>query len=55
MDKLTEAFRYLDADDLDAIVAEFAWRAETMAEANGNWAAVYALIACAAVDALNDK
>ncbi|PSK63412.1 hypothetical protein B0E53_04659 [Micromonospora sp. MH33] len=55
MNDLVTAFRELDAGDLDAIVSEFAWRAEVMAEANGDWSRVYALIACAAVDALNAK
>lgn len=55
MEKLTEAFRELDASDIEAIVSEFAWRAEVMAEANGDWSRVYALIACAAVDALHAK
>lgn len=55
MEKLTEAFRELDASGIEAIVSEFAWRAEVMAEANGDWSRVYALIACAAVDALHAK
>jgi hypothetical protein len=55
MENLVCAFRELDASDLDAIVAEFAWRAEVMAEANGDWSRVYAVIACAAIDARNAK
>lgn len=55
MDKLAEALSALPADDLEAIVCEFSWRAEVMAETNGDWSRVYAVIACAAVDALNSR
>ncbi|MFC7544849.1 hypothetical protein [Plantactinospora sp. GCM10030261] len=53
MEKLVAAFRELDADDLDVMAEEFYGRTEKCLEAGkDNWAQVYALIAVAAVDAL---
>ncbi|MBM0226460.1 hypothetical protein [Micromonospora sp. ATA51] len=56
MENLVTAFRQLEADDLDVMADEFYTRTEKCLE-NGQdaWAQVYALIACAAIDALNEQ
>lgn len=53
MDQLTEALADVPAEDLDAIIAEFAYRAEEYAAVDSPYSRVYAAVACAAIDALN--
>ncbi|MDZ5446601.1 hypothetical protein U2F26_28410 [Micromonospora sp. 4G57] len=56
MENLVTAFRELDADDLDVMADEFYQRTEKCLDAGKSaWARVYALIACAAIDALDGK
>ena len=56
MESLVCAFRELDANDLDCMAGEFYERTvKCLEDGKGNWARVYALIACAAIDALNAK
>jgi hypothetical protein len=51
MDKLTQALSEVPADDLAAIIEEFAHRTEVYTNLDSPYAFVYAAIACAAIDA----
>ncbi|SBT51979.1 hypothetical protein [Micromonospora auratinigra] len=54
MTDLVSAFRELDAADLDCMADVFYRLTETAFDVGkDNWAQVYALIACAAIDALD--
>jgi hypothetical protein len=56
MQDFVAAFAELDTDDLDVMADEFHQRTERCLTAGQDgWARVYALITCAAIDALNGK